>query len=43
MTTAPVRVRSGLALLAVMWTMAGASVVLLACCLPLTADRLRPA
>ena len=27
----------------VMWTMFGASVVLLACCLPLTTDRLRPA
>jgi MFS transporter, CP family, cyanate transporter len=27
----------------VLWTMFGASVVLLACCLPLTAERLRPA
>lgn len=27
----------------VLWTMFGAGVVLLACCLPLTADRLRPA
>jgi MFS transporter, CP family, cyanate transporter len=27
----------------VLWTMFGAAVVLLACCLPLTADRLRPA